>query len=80
MDYCTGWFEGWWADCCKAHDMDYLNQVVRSVADADLASCVALSAGTPSAGIAGAVVAGIMFIGVKVFGKRFYRKAAKEAK
>ena len=68
MDYCTLWFEGFWASCCKAYDIDYLNQVVRSVADTGLVSCVALSAITPSVGTVGAVVAGIMFIGVKVFG------------
>lgn len=78
MDYCTLWFEGFWSDCCKAHDLAYDMQIPRAIADADLTTCVALATNSPGAAWVGAIAAGVMFVGVRVFGKRFYKKAAKE--
>ena len=45
MDYCTLWFEGWWAHCCAAHDQAYAEQVGQAAADAQLFTCVATSLG-----------------------------------
>ena len=78
MDYCTLWFEGFWSDCCKAHDLAYDTQIPRAIADADLATCVVLAAYSPGAALVGVIAAGIMFIGVRVFGWKYYKKAAKE--
>ena len=78
MDYCTLWFEGFWSDCCKAHDLAYDTQIPRAIADADLATCVVLAANSPGTALVGAIAAGIMFIGVRVFGWKYYKKAAKE--
>lgn len=73
MDYCSLWFEGWWSECCVAHDAAYAAQVARDLADGELFRCVAAS--EPSLAVASALVAGVMWIGVRVFGARFYRKA-----
>jgi len=34
-DYCTGWFEHSWWDCCRQHDADYVapHTVTREEAD-----------------------------------------------
>lgn len=74
MDYCTLWFEGWWAYCCAQHDLDYINQVARAAADASLSACVLASA--PNGWWAvGAVVAATMYGGVRLFGWYFYKRA-----
>lgn len=75
IDYCTGFFEGWWAHCCLAHDINYLNQVPKITADLELAYCVASSTTSPSLSIISYGIAGIMFIGVTFFGSYFYKKA-----
>ena len=59
-DYCTSWFEGGWAHCCKAHDDVYFNGVDKVLADLALRSCVE------------ATGAGLMWIGVFVFGSVIY--------
>lgn len=80
-DYCTLWPEGWWGDCCKQHDSDYLNQIGRAVADNDLFQCVMQSSPevlTNHPMIAGGlslVVAGVMFAGVRIFGSYFYKRS-----
>ncbi|WID42127.1 membrane protein [Pseudomonas phage ZRG1] len=76
MDYCTGWFEGWWSDCCMAHDAAYAAQVARDVADDALFQCVAGS--EPTLAVASTLVAGLMWAAVRLFGRRFYRKAGEE--
>lgn len=85
MDYCTSWFEGWWADCCMAHDADYAAQVLKSLADSQLGECVshalpAIATGNP---VASALFAGLsavigfgMYKAVSVFGGKYYRAAA----
>ena len=75
MNYCTRWFEGWWADCCMAHDVDYAAQVGQAVADSGLFQCVAGSAPTPALAVISGAVAAVMYTGVRVFGGRFYRRA-----
>lgn len=75
MDYCTGFFEGWWADCCAVHDLAYLNQVPKLLADQELAQCVVASASSPVQSVLGYGVAGVMFLGVSLFGRHFYNKA-----
>lgn len=80
QNYCTLWPEGWWADCCKQHDLDYLNQVSRTVADSRLFQCVAES--YPSMmtndslviGGLSLAVATVMYVGVRIFGFYFYKK------
>lgn len=74
-DYCTFWFEGWWAHCCKAHDDAYLAQAGKALADSDLLLCVAQSAPAPILAGVSAVIAGAMYAAVRVFGQRFYNKA-----
>ena len=74
-DYCTFWLEGWWAQCCQAHDDAYLAQSGQALADSDLLACVAQSAPTPVLAAVSVVIAGLMYAGVRVFGARFYRKA-----
>ena len=87
MDYCTGWFEGWWAHCCQAHDAAYAAQVGQAVADGQLLSCVvqslpAFAVDNPllagAVGVASAAVGGAMWLGVRVFGRRFYKKAGDQ--
>lgn len=75
MDYCTFWFEGWWSTCCANHDLAYLNQVPKLVADQELAQCIIAVASNPVQNVVGYGVAGIMFLGVSLFGRRFYKKA-----
>lgn len=84
MDYCTGWFEGWWSHCCAAHDADYAAQVGQALADGGLALCVAsslpqLAADNPllagAAALLSAGIGGIMWVGVRLFGRRYYRRA-----
>ena len=43
MDYCTLWLEGWWSNCCAAHDADYAAQIGQALAD----ERAALAAETP---------------------------------
>lgn len=67
MDYCTGFWEGNWAHCCKAHDVAY--SFAKLQADLDLASCVAASTWD--------VIAWVMFAGVSLLGWMFYKKGDK---
>ena len=79
-DYCTLWPEGWWGDCCKQHDLDYLNQVDRKEADTKLLQCVLesplpVSIDSPLIGGSLSLIIGfIMYIGVRTFGSFFYKK------
>ena len=73
MDYCTFWFEGWWAHCCQAHDDDYIAQVGRAIADWDLMTCVATAAPHPVLAVLSVVIAVGMFLAVRLFGGRFYK-------
>lgn len=74
-DHCTWWPEGWWADCCAAHDASYATAVAdRLDADLELARCVAES-GDPLLSFAVAVV---MLIGVRLFGRRYWRRAQRD--
>jgi len=68
-DYCTAWFEGGWAHCCKAHDEAYATGVDRALADAALKVCVE-QAGYP-------VMAIIMSVGVTLFGWIYYRRSRR---
>lgn len=75
MDYCTAWFEGWWSDCCRIHDLAYTGAVERLQADNDLALCVATSwEGSLLLGGVSAVIGGVMWLGVRTFGWKFYKK------
>lgn len=76
MDYCTGWFEGWWQTCCKVHDSEYAQQVGKALADSNLFNCVAHSGNSVLMASASVGVALIMWAGVSLFGKRYYNKAA----
>lgn len=79
-DHCTGFFEGWWAHCCEAHDGDYAAQVGKLLADERLWQCVATSArDNPLLIIVSGLVASVMFAGVGLFGRRFYHKAKPSA-
>lgn len=69
------WFEGWWGDCCKVHDLAYDMGLDRAVADADLWSCVVQASTSPVGGLVGLGVGSLMYVGVRVFGGRFYKKA-----
>ena len=79
-NYCTLWPEGWWGDCCKQHDLDYLNQVSRELADTKLFQCVVES--SPSLisdqsliiSTTSLIIASLMYIGVRLFGGYFYKK------
>jgi hypothetical protein len=61
---CTGWFDGYWRQCCDLHDLAYAIGAPKMQADFDLASCVAQS------GHAGIAV--LMLAGVTLFGWIFY--------
>lgn len=89
MDYCTLWFEGWWAHCCEAHDSDYSAQIGQVVADGKLLACVASSlpgavVDNPVLALGAGIVSGgvglLMWAGVRLFGRRFYRRAGEEGK
>lgn len=73
MDYCTGFPEGWWAHCCRAHDLDYASQVGQALADERLWQCVASSG--EGIGILSGLAAMVMYAGVRLFGLYYYRKA-----
>jgi hypothetical protein len=79
VDYCTLWFEGWWAYCCAAHDAAYASGTVRMLADLALQNCVASSASGWLAGIS-ALIAGLMFFFVRLLGGFFYRRAQRDNK
>ena len=75
VDHCTGWFEGWWAHCCAAHDVVYgtaAELADKIKGDFDLWGCVA------STGPVGAVIGTAMFGAVSTFGLYFWRKARKD--
>ena len=73
---CTGFFDGWWAQCCAAHDEDYTAQIGKLLADERLWECVTWAAGdNPLLVTVSGLVASVMFAGVGLFGRRFYRKA-----
>lgn len=87
MDYCTLWFEGWWAHCCEAHDLGYALETGKALADDALFSCVVnslpqLATENPAlaglASLASLIVGGTMWLGVRVFGGRFYKKPAQK--
>lgn len=79
VDYCTGFFEGWWAFCCERHDGDYVAQIGKLLADERLWQCVTTAAGdSPLAMAVSGVVASVMFAGVGLFGRRFYKRAGKQ--
>lgn len=74
MDYCTLWFEGWWSQCCEAHDVGYAaGEVSRSVLDQTLAMCVANTAPSGWA-VLGAGVGALMYVGVRLGGWYFYKR------
>lgn len=66
-DYCTGWDEGNWSDCCENHDKDYgeNSTKTRLQADIDLLKCVWKRSKINSV---------LMFIGVRLFGSRYYKR------
>ena len=69
-DNCTFFLEGWWGDCCKAHDIAYETQVDKSTADKELFNCIKDSGyAFPSL-----LIAACVFAAVSVFGKRWYSK------
>ena len=74
MDYCSYWFEGWWAHCCQIHDLAYdLQEIAPSVADWELMQCVT--------GVGAPFIGGIMLIGLGLFGRKAWRRAkAKKEK
>ncbi|WP_158874006.1 hypothetical protein [Antarcticirhabdus aurantiaca] len=87
VDHCTGWFEGWWAAACAAHDTAYGAQSGRAAADAQLFHDVAVSlpawaTAHPALAVAGAAasvtVAGVMWLGVRFFGGPFYRQGGRD--
>lgn len=79
MDYCTAWFEGWWSDCCRLHDIAYTGTVDRFTADNELFSCVATSwEGSLLIGASSAVIAGVMWAGVRAVGWKFYKRGGKD--
>lgn len=76
MDYCTLFPEGWWAQCCMAHDAAYDGQIGQALADDLLWQCVAASAPDGTLlGLASVGIASVMWLGVRLFGRRNYRKA-----
>ena len=77
MDYCSWWFEGWWSDCCKAHDEAYLAQIGKAAADAGLFECVAALPAPFGFDVLSWLAGAVMFVGVTVGGKRFYRRAGR---
>jgi len=78
-DGCTLFPDGWWHECCHAHDVGYwLGEVARAQLDLELATCVA---GT--ALVAGPILGGVMWAGVRLFGRfawRTHREQEEKAK
>lgn len=77
MDYCTWFPEGWWATCCAVHDLAYVSQVGKGLADSALLSCVAGSGTGPIVAAASFTVGAFMWVGVRLFGRKYYNAAAK---
>ena len=73
MDWCTLWFEGWWACCCRAHDLGYSGTLDRAAADLELLLCV-LKSGPWWLAPASACVGLSMYLAVRIFGWYFYNK------
>lgn len=62
---CTGWFANGWNNCCVIHDIQYNHSgVSKSVADYNLASCVA------DTGHIGMAL--LMYLAVTLFGNLWY--------
>jgi len=75
VDYCTGWFEGIWASCCKQHDKNYyLSGVSRKACDTALRLCVIGKFKHTRYPFFGYVVGYTMYAGVRIFGGPRYKK------
>ncbi len=71
-DGCTGWFDGYWRDCCEEHDVLYEQGGDRSeryFADLLLRECVfeRIKSRTESP-LLGSIISWLMFLGVRVMG------------
>jgi LPXTG-motif cell wall-anchored protein len=62
---CNLWFDGVWQQCCDAHDIAYGMGVDKTLADLNLAQCVANTGHS--------AMALIMLAGVTLFGWLFYK-------
>ena len=71
---CTCWFDGWWGDCCLAHDSAYADGKPKFKADIELFRCVANSGYNTRTNIASVLIAILMLAGVSIFGWLFYKK------
>lgn len=82
MNYCTGWFEGWWGHCCQAHDEGYDAQMGQVQPDIEILYCVATSLPdiewAQAFGWVSVAVAVLMHLGVRFFGSGFYRRAGEK--
>lgn len=70
-DWCTFWFEGRWAHCCRRHDKAFNNQVGFFRANWRLFKCVVRR---------NKIVARVMMVGVSMFGWILYIKAKMKVK
>jgi hypothetical protein len=75
--YCTWFWDGWWGDCCKWHDVAYAELAPKLLADFSLGLCIATS-GTEWWQITASVLIGVLALaGVSAFGWLFYRKGRR---
>lgn len=73
VDYCTLSPDGWWTDCCQAHDAAYTVQIDKNEADAELMKCIYESSDGILA-VPSLIVAFIFFGAVSFWGSKFYNK------
>ena len=70
-DGCTGWFDGFWVDCCEDHDKDYWKggtKKERKLSDKRLRKCVHDRVYLKYNGLAAFVWSNMMYIGVRILG------------
>ena len=72
MNYCTGWFDGVWGHCCRAHDEAYALGLPKIAADLQLGECVAAT-GNDLMGAA-------MALATALFGLPWYLRARRKRK
>lgn len=70
-DGCSGWFDGFWVNCCYAHDEDYYKggtKEERKLSDQRLRFCVYKIVSSRYGKPVGYVWSSLMYYGVRIFG------------
>jgi hypothetical protein len=77
-DHCTKFPEGWWAHCCAAHDIAYVDGTRKLIADVDLLVCVSTAGTEWWQHVLSFTIGGVMFAGVSLFGMFYYEHGQRD--